>query len=66
MVTELRGNVDGPYPIGDVHVFVDEADLDAARERLLADEVEDVIDRRGDRSSTAATHAPRSSGWCWP
>ena len=44
MTTELRGNVDGLYPIGDVHVFVDEVDLPGARELLLVDEVESVFD----------------------
>ena len=43
IVTELRGNVDGPYPVGEVHVFVGEDDLGAAREILLADEVEDAL-----------------------
>src|SRR5204863_10084455 len=44
MVTELRGNVDGPYPMGDVHVFVTEGDLDSAQELLLADDVESAFD----------------------
>jgi hypothetical protein len=44
MVIELRGNVDGIYPIGDVHVFVDEDDLAAAQELLLIDEVESAFD----------------------
>ena len=44
MVIELRGNVDGIYPIGDVHVFVDEDDLVAAQELLLVDEVESAFD----------------------
>jgi hypothetical protein len=44
MVTELRGNVDGPYPMGDVHVFVAQDDLDGAQELLLADEVESAFD----------------------
>ena len=42
--TELRGNVDGPYPMGEVQVYVPEDDLDAARDILLADEVESVFD----------------------
>ena len=42
--TELRGNVDGPYPMGEVQVYVAEADLDDARELLLADEVESAFD----------------------
>ena len=44
MPIELRGNVDGIYPIGDVHVFVDEDDLPAAQELLLVDEVESAFD----------------------
>ena len=40
IVTELRGAVGGPYPIGDVAVFVSDDGLEAARELLLADEVE--------------------------
>jgi hypothetical protein len=44
IVTDLRGNVDGIYPVGDVHVFVAEEDLPAAQELLLADEVESAFD----------------------
>ncbi len=40
IVTQLRGAVGGPYPVGDVLVYVDEADIDLARQLLLADEVE--------------------------
>jgi hypothetical protein len=40
IVWELRGGVDGPYPMGPVTVLVDEHDLDVARELLLVDEVE--------------------------
>ncbi len=42
--TELRGNIDGPYPMGDVHVFVTEDDLPTAQELLMADEVESAFD----------------------
>ena len=38
IVTQFRGNVDGPYPMGSVEVMVTEDDLEAARELLLADE----------------------------
>src|SRR5699024_4119345 len=38
IVTELRGSVDGPYPIGDVMVFVEEDELETASQLLLADE----------------------------
>jgi hypothetical protein len=44
IVTDLRGNVDGIYPMGDVHVFVPEEDLESAQELLLADEVESAFD----------------------
>jgi hypothetical protein len=48
IVTELRGNVDGPYPVGDVHVFVDQGDLDDAQELLMVDEVEAAFDAPDD------------------
>ena len=44
IVTELRGNLDGPYPVGDVHVYVSEDDLPSASELLMADEVESAFD----------------------
>jgi hypothetical protein len=40
IVTQLRGNVGGPYPLGDVSVWVVEDDVGAASELLLADEIE--------------------------
>ena len=40
IVWELKGAVDGPYPMGPVTVLVDEHDIDVARELLLVDEVE--------------------------
>jgi len=43
IVTSLHGAVDGPYPFGDVSVHVDAADLDLARQLLLADEVEEAF-----------------------
>ncbi len=54
MTIELRGNVDGIYPIGDVHVFVDEDDLPAAQELLLIDEVESAFDDPYDSDDWAA------------
>jgi hypothetical protein len=44
IVTQLRGNVDGPYPMGAVEVLVSEDDLPLARGLLLADEVESSFD----------------------
>jgi hypothetical protein len=48
IATDLRGNVDGIYPMGDVHVYVAEEDLPEAQELLLADEVESAFDEDGD------------------
>ena len=44
IVTDLRGNVDGFYPVGDVHVYVDQEDLAEAQEILFVDEVESAFD----------------------
>jgi hypothetical protein len=44
IVTQLRGNLDGPYPVGDVSVWVAEDDAECASELLLADEVEAAFD----------------------
>src|SRR5215210_8351222 len=44
IVTELRGNIDGPYPMGDVHIYVAEEDLPSASELLMVDEVESAFD----------------------
>ena len=43
IVWELRGASD-VYPVGQSHVFVDEDDLETARELLLSDAVEAVFD----------------------
>ena len=56
IMTELRGNVDGIYPMGDVHVFVAEEDLPSAQELLMADEVESAFD---ETDSDVDTGAPR-------
>jgi hypothetical protein len=44
IVTQLRGSVDGPYPIGNVSVWVREEDAEEARELLLVDEVESALE----------------------
>lgn len=45
IVVELRGMSEGPYPLqGAVEVFVCEAQLDLAREILLADAVDAAVD----------------------
>jgi hypothetical protein len=43
IVWERRGAT-GIYPVGRSHVYVDEADLEVARELLLTDAVEAVFD----------------------
>ncbi len=40
VLTELRGNVGGPYPIGETSVWVPAGEADTARALLLADELE--------------------------
>ncbi len=47
IVCELRGGVDGPYPMGDVHVLVPEDELGDARDLLLADDVESAFEDAG-------------------
>jgi hypothetical protein len=49
IVTQLRGAVDGPYPVGDVSVWVAEHDAECASELLMADEVEAAFDLPDDR-----------------
>ena len=48
IMVQLRGNVDGVYPMGDTHVFVEADALDTAREVLLLDEVESAFDEPAD------------------
>jgi hypothetical protein len=45
-VWDLRGGVDGPYPVGPVEVLVEEDGLEAARELLGAQEDGDAFDGR--------------------
>jgi hypothetical protein len=56
IVTDLRGNVDGIYPMGDVHVYVAEEDLPEAQEVLLVDEVESAFDDEVDDASVGTPH----------
>ncbi|HEV2760044.1 MAG TPA: hypothetical protein VGV86_10805 [Acidimicrobiales bacterium] len=44
IVTDLRGNVDGLYPVGVVYVYVDQEDLLEAQEILMVDDVESAFD----------------------
>lgn len=42
ILTELRGNLGGPYPVGDTSVWVPEDEAEVAAALLLADEMEAV------------------------
>jgi len=59
IVSELRGNVDGLYPVGEIHVYVPEDDLPSAQELLMADEVESAFDDDDD----AAGRRPHVELW---
>jgi len=43
IVTQLRGGIDSPYPMGAVEVLVGEDDLEDAQALLLADDVESAF-----------------------
>jgi hypothetical protein len=61
IVTQLRGNVGGPYPFGDVSVWVGENDAAEAAELLLADEVEAAFAPHPDDEETV--RRPVLFGW---
>ena len=63
IVTQFRGNVDGPYPMGSVEVLVTEDDLEAARELLLADEVESSFDQVAAEAEDPPGPVPAFRGW---
>ncbi len=58
IATQLRGNVGGPYPIGDVSVWVAEDDAAAASELLLADEVEAAFTPHPDDEEPSGSRRP--------
>jgi len=47
ILTQLRGNLSGPYPFGAVSVLVEEDQAQLAADLLLADEVEAAFSRPG-------------------
>jgi hypothetical protein len=57
IVTDLRGNVDGLYPVGDVHVYVDQEDLAEAREILMVDDIESAFDEPDELADAGAPPA---------
>ena len=60
---ELRGNLDGPYPIGAVQVLVRAADLRDARELLLADEIDAIGTGDDDDEPTDEVRAAPPALW---
>jgi hypothetical protein len=56
IVTELRGGISSPYPMGDVEVLVSEVDFDEASTLLLADEVESAFDDSEDEPAEPVRH----------
>lgn len=61
VVTQLRGSLDGPYPMGAVEVLVQADDLALAQALLLADEVEAAFPE-GSEAPEALDASERSSG----
>lgn len=57
IATDLRGNIDGLYPVGEAHVFVGEAELAEAQEILMVDDVESAFDAPEDPVDLAAPKA---------
>jgi Putative prokaryotic signal transducing protein len=57
IVWQFRGSVDGPLALGAVTVLVAEDDYEAARELLLADEVEASF------TETSPAHIDRPGAW---
>ena len=53
ILTELRGGIDGPYPMGDVEVLVPEDELDDARALLQADLADAAVTTVGDEPAPA-------------
>jgi hypothetical protein len=63
ILTELRGAVGGPYPIGSVSVWVSPTDQTIASELLLADEVEAAFDAVPEGWDETALHRAVLFGW---
>ena len=59
IMVQLRGNVDGVYPMGDTHVYVEAGSLETAREVLLVDEVESAFDEPLEETAVRSLTWPR-------
>jgi hypothetical protein len=66
IVWELRGNVDGPYPLGPVEVLVTADDLALARQVVVEQEiVEDPEDADGPGADTGTGGRRRGARELW-
>jgi hypothetical protein len=63
ILTELRGAVGGPYPLGSVSVWVDGADEPIASELLLADALEAAFEEPPEGWDPVAHHPTVLFGW---
>jgi hypothetical protein len=63
VVWQLRGNVDGPYPVGPVEVLVDEGDVALARDLLDASVVPPDDDDGGDPAPDRPVGADGRTWW---
>jgi hypothetical protein len=63
VVWQLRGNVDGPYPVGPVEVLVDEGDVALARDLLDASVVPPDDDDGGDPAPDRPAGGDRRTWW---
>ena len=62
ILTQLRGNVGGPYPFGEVSIWVGESDAEEAAELLMADEVEAALAAYADEAEGEDPPLP-PAGW---
>lgn len=61
MLTELRGDLGGTYPLGgEVHVFVEAASAEDARHILLADEAAAALSAVGPGAARPSRRRPRA------
>lgn len=62
---EVRGSLDSVYPLGNVTILVPAAELDAARDVLMVDEVEDAFSDVDFPDDDAAAGRSWTSGPAW-
>jgi hypothetical protein len=62
IVTQLRGGIDSPYPMGAVEVLVGEDDLEDAKALLLADDVESAFTEDDDEDDDEPSYSRRRVG----